>query len=234
MIDWTGERFLPEVGGQIGLEHIHRYLMVLNAAKGKKVLDIACGEGYGSALIAGVAKSVIGVDISEETVLHAKEKYKQDNLQFTTGSCSAIPIEDNSVDLIVSFETIEHHNQHTEMLEEFLRVLTPDGVVIISSPDKHEYSDVPEYSNSFHIKELYSDEFRQLMESYFKNVSTFGQRVLYGSLIISEDSVSDFNFKSAGDLERDDFRPIYNIIVATNRVDGTPVLPAGDRRASCS
>lgn len=230
MIDWTGERFLPEVDGQIKLEHIHRYQMVMDASKGKRVLDIASGEGYGSALLAEVAKSVTGVDISDETVSHAQGRYKQDNLQFTTGSCSSIPLEDNSIDIIISFETIEHHDQHAKMLEEFLRVLTPDGVVIISSPDKYEYSDVPKYSNAYHVKELYSDEFKGLMGEYFKNISLHGQRVLYGSLIIPEDSTdstSRFKFISESEPEREEFRPIYNIIVASNSSDNLPLLSSG-------
>jgi len=62
-------------------------------------------------------------------------------------------------DLVVSFETIEHHDEHEQMLAEVKRVLKPDGMAIISSPDKAIYTDKPEYHNSFHVKELYREEF---------------------------------------------------------------------------
>jgi protein-L-isoaspartate O-methyltransferase len=68
---FTGERFIPTEQGQIRLEHYHRYAVVLDAVKQKTVLDVACGEGYGSSLMADVAHTVVGVDISEEAVRHA-------------------------------------------------------------------------------------------------------------------------------------------------------------------
>ena len=81
-LEWTGERYLPEIGGTIALEHIHRYLMARELAKDKDVLDIACGEGYGSVMLAEIARHVSGVDISAEAVAHATEKYQKENLQF--------------------------------------------------------------------------------------------------------------------------------------------------------
>ena len=77
------------------------------------------------------------------------------NLEFRIGSCVEIPYPDQFFDLIVSFETIEHHNQHEEMMAEFKRVLRPNGQIIISSPEKYEYSVTPNVTNSFHVKELY-------------------------------------------------------------------------------
>ena len=74
---------------------------------------------------------------------------------------------DARVDFVVSFETIEHHDQHLQMMMEIRRVLRPDGVLIISSPDKHEYSDVPGFKNEFHVKELYLSEFVDLLSSHF-------------------------------------------------------------------
>ena len=62
-LPWTGERYLPEIGGEIQLEHVHRYLVAREYARGKDVLDIACGEGFGSAILGGAARSVIGVTL---------------------------------------------------------------------------------------------------------------------------------------------------------------------------
>jgi SAM-dependent methyltransferase len=103
-LPWTGERYVPEVEGELELEHLHRYAIARDLAYGKEVLDIACGEGYGSELLASVARNVTGIDISEETIAHASRKYVRSNLSFAVGSCASIPMPDASVDLVVSFD----------------------------------------------------------------------------------------------------------------------------------
>lgn len=183
---FTGERFVPGVVGNIELEHLHRYAIARELAVNKTVLDIACGEGYGSAMLAQVAKRVIGVDASRMAIDHASTKYKNDNLEFRYGLCSEIPLPDASIDLVVSFETIEHHDQHEAMMRELKRVLRPNGVAVISSPERHEYSEVPNTSNPFHIKELYRHEFEVLISRYFTHFRMFGQRITYGSAIFPE------------------------------------------------
>lgn len=219
-LPWTGERFLTEVKGSIELEHFHRYLFAINLCFGKRVLDIASGEGYGSALLARGASSVIGVDISTDAISHAKAKYHNENLDYRLGSCSAIPLEDASVDVVVSYETIEHHYQHNEMMSEIKRVLVPGGLLIISCPDKLEYSDLPGYNNPYHVKELYRNEFESLLESNFKNYRIAGQRVVYGSAIFSEDDSSklstyrldDNTFKKSSGISN----AIYLIAIASD------------------
>jgi glycosyltransferase involved in cell wall biosynthesis/ubiquinone/menaquinone biosynthesis C-methylase UbiE len=184
----TGERFLPEsMSGEIAMEHQHRYHLVTDLAKGRDVLDVASGEGYGSALLAGVARSVIGVDLDANAVEFATEKYASriPNIRFAAGSCSALPLADSSVDLVVSFETIEHHDEHEAMLAEIKRVLRPNGVLVISSPDRHEYSDVPGYRNPYHVKELYRDEFEVLLGKHFRSHRLYGQRVRHASTLFA-------------------------------------------------
>jgi 2-polyprenyl-3-methyl-5-hydroxy-6-metoxy-1,4-benzoquinol methylase len=190
----TGERYLPrDMAGNIELEHLHRYAIACELAHGKVVLDIASGEGYGSNLLAQAAQFVIGVDISREAIAHAKHLYRRDNLDFRHGNCAAIPVADHSIDLAVSFETIEHHDQHEEMIAELKRVLKPDGMLIISSPDKLHYSDIPGYKNEFHVKELYFDEFRALLAAHFRHLKFQGQKVHYGSLVLPIDTyLGDF------------------------------------------
>ena len=185
-LEFTGERYTPEIGGSIELEHLHRYLLARRLATGKTVLDIACGEGYGSAMLAKVATRVYGVDISLDAVEHAQIRYGTDNLYFRVGSAAAIPLEDSSVDIVVSFETIEHHAEHESMLREIKRVLKPGGLMVLSSPDKLECTDKTGYTNPHHVKELYHEEFTNLVQSYFTNVRLFGQRVLYASAILPE------------------------------------------------
>lgn len=185
---FTGERFVPgRADGDIELEHLHRYSLVCPLAIGRCVLDVASGEGYGSAMLAAHASGVIGVDISEEAIRHASSKYVTPNLRFALGSCSALPLPNASVDMVVSFETIEHHDEHEAMMLEIRRVLRPGGVLVISSPDKLEYSDKPGYLNEFHVKELYRSEFQELLGRHFAHHRLYGQRVAYGSVVLSED-----------------------------------------------
>lgn len=184
----TGERFLPELDGDIVAEHLHRYVFARRYVAGKRVLDIASGEGYGSHLLAEAAAHVTGVDIAPEVVEHAKVRYAADNVDFRQGDCAAIPLPDASVDVVVSFETIEHHDKHRDMIAEIKRVLRPDGLLIISSPDKREYSDVPAYTNPYHVKELYRDEFEALLNGAFRHCHLLGQRVLYGSALLGDEA----------------------------------------------
>jgi SAM-dependent methyltransferase len=190
ILPFTGERYVPKIQGDIELEHLHRYLFACKGVAGKCVLDIASGEGYGSAMLARTAQKVTGVDLSQEALFHAQARYQSENLDYRLGSCSAIPVGDASVDVVVSFETIEHHDEHEAMIREIKRVLRPGGLLFISSPDKLEYSDKPGYKNEYHIKELYRDEFNKLLGLHFKNHSIYGQRVIYGSAIFCEDRSS--------------------------------------------
>ena len=128
----TGERFMPDYPGDWSPEHYHRYFLARELVEGKRVLDIASGEGYGSAILAQLAKHVTGVDISQKAVDAARDKYKKDNLDYVCGSVTAIPLPDHSVDMVVSFETIEHLTEQTEMLAEIRRVLIPEGILVIS------------------------------------------------------------------------------------------------------
>src|SRR5438093_10994 len=104
-MDFTGERYVPEIEGQIRYEHLHRYALCLQLVAGKTVLDIASGEGYGSALLATAARSVTGVDIDALTVDHARHLYYKPNITFLVGSCDKIPLPDHSFDVVTSFET---------------------------------------------------------------------------------------------------------------------------------
>lgn len=179
----TGERFMPQMDGVIRLEHLHRYRLACKIAAGLDVLDIASGEGYGASLLAGVARSVVGVDIAQDAVSHARRTYARDGLSFLQGSATAIPLPDGAVDLVVSFETIEHLQDHDGMLKELRRVLRQDGILLISSPNKRVYSDRDGYVNTFHERELYTDEFVQLVKLHFTNVALYGQKTTGASVI---------------------------------------------------
>ena len=186
-LQFTGERFTPECNGAIWYEHWHRYCAVLPAAAGKRVLDGACGEGYGSMLLAGAAATVVGIDIDSAAIGHATARYAhRANLGFIQGSCAALPLPDASVDLVVSFETIEHLTEQEAMLAEFRRVLVPEGVLIISSPNKAIYSEETGYANHFHVRELTREELAAALARSFPQQAWYGQRALAHSLIWAE------------------------------------------------
>ena len=224
----TGERFVPGLGGSIELEHFHRYLFAQQACKGKHVLDIACGEGYGASMLAQAAASVVGVDIAPEVVAHASRRYSTSNLGFKVGSCAAIPLGDASVDVVVSFETIEHHDEHEEMMCEIRRVLRTDGVLIISSPERFEYSERPGTSNEFHVHELYRTEFVDLVGRHFDHQTLYDQKVLFGSAILAESVATRSTSAHSAHLHekaRGLVKPVYLIAVASN--DELPDLETG-------
>ena len=188
-LEFTGERFLPGVAGEIAHEHWHRYAFARSYVAGKRVADVACGEGYGSALLAGVAASVDGIDLASEAIDHARRSYAAvPNLRFEAGSAIALPLTDASLDAVVSFETIEHlpREDQPRMLAEFARVLTRDGLVILSAPNPVEYSTARDYRNPFHQHEPERGELAALLEVAFPAQRWFRQRRYFGSTIWSE------------------------------------------------
>jgi SAM-dependent methyltransferase len=172
-LDFTGERMVPEKASQTTFwEHIYRYRFATKFVRGKRVLDIACGEGYGSAaLLQAGAASVIGVDISEETCNHARQKY---GIDARPGDALNIPLPDQSVDLIVSFETIEHVDRPAAFLDECVRVLAPQGRLVISTPNRDVYSEGGKH-NPFHQQELNQAEFTLLLNQRFRNWKLYTQ-----------------------------------------------------------
>jgi O-antigen biosynthesis protein len=228
---WTGERYVPEVAGDIRLEHVHRYLIARELVRDKHVLDIACGEGYGSAMLARDAAHVIGVDIAADAVAHAAERYPLVNVEFRQGACEAIPLPDQSVDVVVSFETIEHVPDHQRVLDEMRRVLRPGGLLIISTPDRREYTDVLGNRNEYHVSEMDRGEFDRLLRARFANVSLAGQRIRAGSLVGTLDgsTISRFLTFSAADADNSAVQgldaPVYLLALASDQP--LPALPVG-------
>ena len=189
-LEFSGERFVPGIAGEIAHEHWHRYAFARRFVKGKNVLDVACGEGYGSALLAGVAASVVGVDIAVEATDHAREAYaKLPNVRFLQGSAARLDLADASVDVVVSFETIEHlpKTEQPRMIAEIGRVLKHDGMLILSAPNPVEYSQARSYCNPFHLHEPTREELDALLAAEFPFRRWFRQRRYFGSALWSED-----------------------------------------------
>ncbi|WP_051356372.1 class I SAM-dependent methyltransferase [Azorhizobium doebereinerae] len=182
--DFSGERLTASISGQVEIEHYHRYLLAREFCRDKDVIDVAAGEGYGSALLSQVARSVVGVEIDAETVAAARREFARPNLRYEQGDARAIPLPDASVDVAVSFETLEHIAEHDQFLSELHRVLRPGGLLIISTPDKDIYSPPGAPPNPFHVLELTRPEFEGLLRRHFAHAAFAAQRALIGSVII--------------------------------------------------
>ncbi|HMJ67953.1 MAG TPA: class I SAM-dependent methyltransferase [Cyclobacteriaceae bacterium] len=220
-LDYTGERLVPEIIEYWSIEHLHRYALAMAFIQSNSVVvDVASGEGYGTYLMSEKAGSITGVDISQEAVDHASRRYTRPNLVFKHGSATSIPVPDASVDILTSFETIEHHDQHEEMMREIKRVLKPNGLFIISSPDRKFYSDLTGYKNPFHVKELYKDEFAALISKHFSNHVVFNQKSIMGSVVVPDNNKGAGIEEYSGDYNGIGHAPsiegsVYTIIIAS-------------------
>ncbi|MDD3630878.1 MAG: class I SAM-dependent methyltransferase, partial [Bacteroidales bacterium] len=218
---FTGERLIPEVINEDTFLHLHRYAITFDYIKDKDVIDIACGEGYGSFLMSKYAKNIIGIDIDKNTIDNANSKYVNNNLSYLQGDVSKIPLQSSTIDVVVSFETIEHTTMHDEMMLEIKRVLKPDGLLIMSSPDKYNYSEKRGFRNKFHVKELYLEEFENLIKKYFKYDKMLFQRYFHGSMMFSKNDIKDI-LEYNGDFSEiitDDFfaSMIFNVALASDK-----------------
>lgn len=184
-IKFLGERFVPgKSGRRIEADHLERYRFLGPYVKNNKVLDIACGVGFGSRLImeAG-ASQYVGVDISEESIQYAKQQFRSENVSFIAGDvCSFKSIK--SFDVVICFETIEHVSCYRSALNNLFSVLSPCGVLIISSPNRLitspkalHLADKP--VNKFHTQEFTPNELvNELIATgfYVSEDEIFGQR----------------------------------------------------------
>jgi SAM-dependent methyltransferase len=190
-MSFDGERYVSGFlgsasWGDIQSEHYHRYLFALRFCEGKAVLDIASGEGYGSHCLGQVARSVIGVDVNAAAVDFATRTYRTDHVSFRCGSAQALPIDDGAVDVAVSFETVEHFTEHEAFAAELRRVLRPNGLLVISSPNRPVYS--AGGHNQWHLRELDRAELLEFLSASFAHVRLLAQRSLVGSVIASDDA----------------------------------------------
>ena len=200
-LEFSGESFTPECVREIWYEHIHRYAFAGELVRNKRVLDAACGEGYGAAHLARTARSVSAVDISEASISHAQQRYHAENLQFQVADCCNLPYEDDGFECVVSFETLEHLEDQAGLLKEFRRVLEPGGFLLISSPDKSVYTDRHHNENQFHILELYQNELEELIAAQFPVHSLLRQKLLFHSAIWSDEPGLNCVYQQADDNE---------------------------------
>lgn len=216
--NWSGERLETYIVNDTMLEHLHRYAIAQELIKGKTVLEIGSGEGYGANLLADFALSVVGVDIDEKSIENAKNKYKKEKLTFITANAINIPFPDHTFDAVVCFETLEHLKEHEMLLTEIKRLLIPSGILIISTPDKLNYSDTNEQQNKFHLKELYAEDFKKLIKNYFQHTCYYEQISYYASIITGEINadvkVISGNYNKINQIKK--FEPFYHIALASD------------------
>lgn len=184
-------------------------------------------------LLAGVAADVIGVDVDIAAIRHATSRYgERTNLRFVQGSCASLPLADASIELAISFETIEHISEQEAMLAELRRVLVADGILIISSPNKATYSDESGGVNDYHIRELSREELQSMLAARFPQQAWYGQRVLAHSVLWAEDvlrpRVAEVVALTGAGLQALDApaSPVYFLVVCGSNRAALPPLPA--------
>ncbi|GLK94471.1 class I SAM-dependent methyltransferase [Achromobacter insolitus] len=160
-----------ESGAYEGIEaavHIARYSFAKHCCAGKRVLDIACGEGYGSRLLANWgASAVVGVDVSQEAIVNAERYFANEKVSFLLGTAESITeqFEPQSFDMIVSFETIEHVQDPLLFLRNMRALLKPGGIIAISCPNDWWYFPTEEQRNPYHLRKYHFEEFKEQAES---------------------------------------------------------------------
>ncbi|WP_156291517.1 class I SAM-dependent methyltransferase [Oceanobacillus salinisoli] len=172
MLEDTGERVIPEkmkITNGLLLEHIARYHFAANYAHGR-VLDFACGSGYGSQIIAKQRKKfiteLIGIDYNEDAIKYAKHKYHHPLATYLEGDVTdqSLPEKLGQFDVILSFETIEHIAEEEKFLSNIYRLLKPNGILILSTPFGKGRG-IPS-GQEFHVHQLTVKEFKDLFTAY--------------------------------------------------------------------
>jgi SAM-dependent methyltransferase len=188
-IEGTPGRFVPDEmrGELVEAEHMIRYWSAAALAGGRRVLDAGCGLGYGSALLADRgAESVDAVDLSESAVEAARARFG-DRARFAVGDVTSLPFEDDSFDLVVCFEVIEHIDEQEAALDELLRVMAPGGLLLVSSPNRDAY--VP--GNPHHVHEYTPAELEATLRRRWAHVALMRQHNLTASVLLDGDGLAD-------------------------------------------
>jgi SAM-dependent methyltransferase len=178
-LNFTGERLVPDKcqkNSPLFLEHITRYMFAERFMTDKCVLDAGCGCGYGTNLLAQSASKVIGIDVSKDAVNYCNSNYRKSNVDFLEMDCLNLKFPDQTFDVVVSFELIEHIHDHVSFVGGISRILKNNGIFIVSTPNKNDRS-VISAKNKYHVAELAINDFKKLLTDHFGGVSLHGQRI---------------------------------------------------------
>src|SRR3954464_6300294 len=171
----TGERTLPDVPEENYWfrRHLVVYEWIAARAHGRRVVDLACGEGYGSAVLGRTAASVVGVDANPEAFAHAQAKYTGPTVRFER---NMIELWDGDVDCVVFLQTIEHVQDPDAVLERVRELIGPRGLAYVSTPNVLTLAPkgADRSGNPWHVREYRPDEYRELCERHFGQVELLG------------------------------------------------------------
>lgn len=174
-LELTGERTLPDVPEENYWyrRHLVVYEWIAARTTGQRVVDMACGEGYGSEVLSRAARSVVGVDANPEAHEHARLRYRRPNVRFARDLVERFA---EPCDAVVFLQTIEHVQNPGEILEHFKSMLDPGGVAYISTPNLLTLAPegAEKSENPWHVKEYRAEEFRALCAAHFPQVELFG------------------------------------------------------------
>jgi SAM-dependent methyltransferase len=176
-LELTGERTLPDVPAENYWfrRHLAVYEWIGARVIGRRVIDMACGEGYGSEVLSRGATSVVGVDANPEAHEHARLRYQRQNLSFERGLVETHG-EPGAYDAVVFLQTIEHVHDPVAVLEHFRALLAPEGAAYITTPNLLTLAPpgADKSGNPWHLKEYRAHEFETLCRSTFQSVGMFG------------------------------------------------------------
>jgi 2-polyprenyl-3-methyl-5-hydroxy-6-metoxy-1,4-benzoquinol methylase len=174
-LELTGERTLPDVPEENYWfrRHLAVYEWIAARVAGLRVIDMACGEGYGAAVLAGAAAEVIGVDANPEAHEHARLRYRAANLRFARGMIETF---DAPCDAVVFLQTIEHVQDADAVLDRFSSLVGPSGVVFVTTPNLLTIAPpgAEKSDNPWHVREYRPDEFAALCRAHFGRVELYG------------------------------------------------------------
>jgi len=176
-LELTGERTLPGIPRENYWfqRHLAAYELASTLAEGKSVIDVGCGEGYGPSILARRARKVLGVDIAPEVVGHARRQYGTKNLSFRVMDVNRLEVPPQSFDLAVSLQVVEHLADVSGYFAEIARILAPEGVALLSTPNRLTISAGSERPiNPWHLREYTPEEFRDVLGGYFETVEIKG------------------------------------------------------------
>ena len=176
------ERFLPEAHGPIpAYEHAHRYALAASVLEGRRVLDLACGAGYGTRILRAAGAEVVALDLDRVCARAA-------GTPALCGRAERLPFPDASLDAVVCFEAIEHVPEPARVLDEIVRVLTRSGLAFLSTPDRAVYTERAGNRNPHHVAELDRAGFAALLRERFAHFELYGQSVWAGSWLARLDA----------------------------------------------
>jgi SAM-dependent methyltransferase len=176
-LELTGERTLPDVPEENYWfrRHLVVYRWIAERCAGARVVDMACGEGYGAAVLAERAAAVIGVDANPEAFEHARLRYRAPNLRFERALVEEFA-DGAPYDAITFLQTIEHVNHPVDLLSRFASLLSPGGMLYVTTPNRLTLAPpgAERSGNPWHVREYAPEEFSALVRPLFASVDLLG------------------------------------------------------------